>query len=76
MVIYFRHEKARVERKRIAEATKGVGKPKVGGKFELVNQDGERFTDEDMKGRFALVGDIYIFITPSGSHCIRNADSC
>ncbi|KAI9778265.1 MAG: Cu-binding protein [Geoglossum umbratile] len=55
MIFYFRFEKARIERNRIAEAAKGIGKPKVGGKFELVNQDGQPYTDEDMRGKFALV---------------------
>ncbi|KAI9819268.1 MAG: Cu-binding protein [Pycnora praestabilis] len=55
LIFYFRYEKARMERKRVAEAAKGVGRPKVGGKFELVNQDGRVFTDEDMKGKYALV---------------------
>lgn len=45
-----------MERKRIAEATKGVGKPKVGGPFELIDHDGQSFTSEDMKGKYALVG--------------------
>lgn len=44
-----------MERKRIAEATKGVGKPKVGGPFELVDQEGRKFTDEDLKGGYSLV---------------------
>lgn len=44
-----------MERKRIAEAAKGVGKPKVGGVFELVDQVGKEFTSEDMKGRYSLV---------------------
>ncbi|KAF9879609.1 SCO1/SenC [Colletotrichum karsti] len=52
---YFEHEKQRMERKRIAEATKGIGRPKVGGPFRLKDQDGNVFTDEDMKGRYALV---------------------
>ncbi|TVY14676.1 Mitochondrial protein SCO1 [Lachnellula arida] len=55
LIFYFRYEKARMERLRIAEATKGVGRPKVGGPFELVDQEGRRFTDEDMRGRYALV---------------------
>ncbi|KAI9767348.1 MAG: Cu-binding protein [Geoglossum simile] len=55
MILYFRFEKARIERNRIAEAAKGVGKPKVGGKFDLVNQDGQPYTDGDMEGKFALV---------------------
>ncbi len=44
-----------MERKRIAEATKGMGKPKVGGPFELVDQEGKKFTDEDLKGGYSLV---------------------
>lgn len=55
MIAYFRLEKGRMERKRIAEATKGTGKPKIGGAFELVDQEGRRFTDEDLKGGYSLV---------------------
>lgn len=44
-----------MERKRIAEATKGVGKPKVGGPFELIDQHRNPFSSEDMKGKYALV---------------------
>ncbi|KAJ5297016.1 Phosphopantothenate--cysteine ligase CAB2 [Penicillium atrosanguineum] len=55
MVIYFRVEKARLERKRIAELSKGVGKPKVGGPFNLVDLDGKEFTAEDLKGKYSFV---------------------
>ncbi|MCJ1473485.1 Cu-binding protein [Lambiella insularis] len=56
MVFYFRSEKERMERQRIAEASKGVGKPKVGGVFELVDQDGRVWkSEEEMKGKFSLV---------------------
>ena len=44
-----------MDRQRIAEASKGVGKPKVGGEFELVDQEGRSFTDGDMKGGYSLV---------------------
>jgi protein SCO1/2 len=45
-----------MERLRIAEAAKGVGKPKVGGPFTLLDQNGKIFDSErDMKGRYALV---------------------
>lgn len=44
-----------MERKRVAEATKGVGKPKVGGPFELIDQNHKPFTDQDMKGKYGLV---------------------
>lgn len=52
---YFEHEKERMQKKRIAEANKAVGKPKVGGSFRLVDQDGKAFTEKDMKGRYSLV---------------------
>lgn len=44
-----------MERNRVAEASKGMGKPKVGGKFELLDYSGKKFGDEDMKGGFTLV---------------------
>jgi protein SCO1/2 len=44
-----------MERKRVAEATKGIGRPKVGGAFELVDTEGRPFTHENLKGRYALV---------------------
>ncbi|KAI1099588.1 SCO1 protein, partial [Jackrogersella minutella] len=52
---YFEHEKERMQRKRTAEATKGVGKPKVGGAFELVDQDGRAFSSAELRGRYSLV---------------------
>ena len=55
LVLFFREERARMERKRIATATKGIGKPKVGGPFELVDQNGKPFTSEDMKDKYGLV---------------------
>jgi protein SCO1 len=55
LVYYFEHEKQRMHRKRVAEATKGVGKPKVGGDFQLVDQDGLPFSSRDMKGKYSLV---------------------
>ena len=55
MIFYFRYEKARVERQRIADQSKGVGRPKVGGKFELQSHEGEIYTDKELKGGFSLV---------------------
>lgn len=59
LYLYFQYEKARVERQRIAEATKGVGKPKVGGPFELVDQNGQVWGSGKMKGKFSLVSQQY-----------------
>lgn len=39
----------------MADAAKGVGRPKVGGTFELLDHEGKAFTDQDMKGVFSLV---------------------
>ncbi|KAJ2893952.1 Protein SCO1 mitochondrial [Zalerion maritima] len=52
---FFEHEKERMKQKRMAEANKGYGKPRVGGEFELVDTQGNTFTDEDLKGRYSLV---------------------
>ena len=52
---YFESEKGRMQRKRIADATKGVGRPKVGGPFELIDQDGKPFSSEMMKGKYSMV---------------------
>lgn len=55
MIVYFRYEKARLQRKRIAEMSKGVGKPKVGGPFVLKDLNGNEFTHEDLKGKYSFV---------------------
>jgi protein SCO1/2 len=44
-----------MQRKRIADAGKGVGRPKVGGPFDLIDQYGKPMTQEDLKGKFSLV---------------------
>jgi protein SCO1/2 len=54
-MFYFHYEKERMQRKRNAEATKGVGKPKVGGPFQLVDTEGKTWTKEDLKGKYTLV---------------------
>ncbi|KAL8951464.1 MAG: hypothetical protein Q9222_002565 [Ikaeria aurantiellina] len=55
MWLYFRYEKDRMERKKIAEAAKGVGRPKVGGPFQLIDQEGRSWTEQNIKGGFTLV---------------------
>ncbi|KAK0613079.1 SCO1/SenC-domain-containing protein [Bombardia bombarda] len=52
---YFEFEKGRMQRQRVADAAKGVGRPKVGGPFELIDQNGKTVTDKDLKGRYSLV---------------------
>ncbi|KAI0204277.1 SCO1/SenC-domain-containing protein [Astrocystis sublimbata] len=55
LIWYFESEKQRMQRRRIAEATKGVGKPKVGGDFKLVDHEGRPFSSANLKGRYSLV---------------------
>lgn len=55
LIAYFQYEKARLERKRIVEMSKGYGKPKVGGPFVLKDLDGNDYTHDDMKGKYAIV---------------------
>ena len=55
IIMYFREERARMDRKRIIEQTKGIGKPKVGGPFSLIDHEGRPFTDKDMRGKYSLV---------------------
>lgn len=55
LTAYFRYEKARMARARIAEANKGIGKPLVGGPFHLADHNGKEFTEQDLKGKYSLV---------------------
>ncbi|KAI1610434.1 SCO1/SenC-domain-containing protein [Exophiala viscosa] len=55
MVFYFQYEKARLERKRIVEMSKGYGKPKVGGPFTLKDLDGKEFTEQDLLGKYSMI---------------------
>ncbi|KAK4168605.1 SCO1/SenC-domain-containing protein [Cladorrhinum sp. PSN259] len=55
LLYYFEQEKVRMQRKRIAESAKGVGRPKVGGPFKLIDQEGKTVTEQDLKGRYSLV---------------------
>src|SRR5690242_10641181 len=60
LIFYFRYEKARMERKRVAEATKGERLTKVGGRDHMGDQTSKPFTDQDMKGKYSLVSIIRI----------------
>lgn len=52
-----------MRRKRIEDSHKGVGAPKVGGPFQLIDQDGRPFAEQDLKGRYSLVCDVPFFGT-------------
>ncbi|BGP23821.1 Cu-binding protein [Rhodotorula toruloides] len=56
LYVYFQNEKKKVsERKRQENAAARVGRPKIGGPFKLVNQDGKEWGDQDMLGKWSLV---------------------
>ncbi|KAF2208225.1 hypothetical protein CERZMDRAFT_114742 [Cercospora zeae-maydis SCOH1-5] len=55
LTLYFRYEKARMSRARIAEANKGIGKPLVGGPFHLIDHHGNEYTEQNLKGKYSLV---------------------
>lgn len=74
MIIYFQYEKARLERKRIVEMSKGYGKPKVGGPFTLKDVDGNEFTEKDLLGKYTLVR-LSHFLTSSHGHGLHCTDA-
>ncbi|KAF9152860.1 Cu-binding protein [Linnemannia schmuckeri] len=60
LLLYFREEKkrveiARAEEARLAKESTTYGKPKIGGPFSLIDQNGIRTTNEDFKGRYMLI---------------------
>ncbi|RMZ82118.1 hypothetical protein DV737_g2237, partial [Chaetothyriales sp. CBS 132003] len=55
LITYFQYEKKRLERKKLAEMSKGYGKPKVGGSFVLRDLDGREFTEKDLLGKYTLI---------------------
>lgn len=55
LTYFFNEEKKRLDMQRESEAHKGIGKPKVGGPFDLVDQDGNKFTDQDLLGKWSLI---------------------
>lgn len=55
LYFYFKSEKKRIEEKKKAESTKGYGKPLIGGPFDLIDQNGNKFTQENLKGKMSLI---------------------
>lgn len=55
LFFYFDYEKARLQRKRMADENKSIGKPKVGGPFSLIDHNGQPFHHTDLHGRYSLV---------------------
>ncbi|CAJ0745073.1 16430_t:CDS:2 [Entrophospora sp. SA101] len=56
LFFYFKSEKEKmVQKKNEAKENRNIGSPKIGGPFELLNQDGKVVTDKDFLGKYILV---------------------
>lgn len=52
---FFSKEKKRLEAEKEAEANRGYGRPVVGGPFNLINDDGEPFTEKNLVGKWSIL---------------------
>ncbi|KAG7869326.1 hypothetical protein KL918_000871 [Ogataea parapolymorpha] len=51
----FTSEKEKLKLRREAEQNRGVGKPLIGGPFNLIDTEGKPFTQENLKGKFSII---------------------
>ncbi|QPG74760.1 hypothetical protein FOA43_002093 [Brettanomyces nanus] len=55
MTWLFKEQKKKIELRKEAEMNRGVGKPLIGGPFDLVDMNGNRYTSDNLKGKFSLI---------------------
>lgn len=55
LMLLLKREKRRLEVRRLEQEHQGIGKPAIGGPFEMVDQDGKPFTDKDLLGKFSVL---------------------
>jgi len=56
LFFYFRYEKAKLlEQRENEQASKQFGRPQIGGPFTLSTQDGDTFTEKNLRGKWSLV---------------------
>ncbi|XBW38449.1 hypothetical protein QEN19_004037 [Hanseniaspora menglaensis] len=60
LYVFFKYEKKRLETLKEADSNRGkssngYGKPLIGGEFELLDTKKEKFTHENLKGRWSIV---------------------
>jgi protein SCO1/2 len=51
----FKNEKEKLKLRKEAEANRGVGKPLIGGPFNLITSDNEKFTEKNLIGKFSII---------------------
>ena len=61
LLLYFNHEKNKIEKSRETLKDVSAGKPKVGGPFALTDHNGNPATDKDFRGKWMLVYFGYTF---------------
>lgn len=52
---FFQKEKKRLEVRRQEKERQGVGKPLIGGPFEMMDFNGNKFTEKDLEGKFSII---------------------
>lgn len=55
MTWLFNDQKKKLELRREAEANRGMGKPLIGGPFNLIDENGNKFTDANLKGQWSII---------------------
>lgn len=55
LAYFFQKEKKRLEVRRQEKERQGIGKPLVGGEFQLTDFNGKPFTDKDLLGKFSIL---------------------
>ncbi|ORY27453.1 SCO1/SenC-domain-containing protein [Naematelia encephala] len=56
LYFYFESEKAKVQKRKQDEmAAKSIGRPNIGGPFQLVNSDGSPYTEQNLRGHWTLI---------------------
>lgn len=55
LLLWFKRERRRLEVRRLEKEHAGVGKPQIGGPFNLIDDNGNQFTDKDLLGKFSIL---------------------
>eukprot|EP01136_Pigoraptor_vietnamica_P038543 Opistho-1_new@107998 len=55
VVYYMREEKRKIKEEAEKARTASIGRPKIGGPFSLIDQNGKRVTDEDFRDKWLLI---------------------
>ncbi|ODV83212.1 hypothetical protein CANARDRAFT_9788 [[Candida] arabinofermentans NRRL YB-2248] len=51
----FTNEKKKLALRKEADKNRGIGKPLIGGPFNLIDTNGDSFTNDELKGKFSII---------------------